>query len=86
MDINDIEDMVNDGSFPSSKEKVLEELMYLAIQNNSLLRVLLENQSKLNHILDPSKSQDQHRDELLNMFKEADQEKFTVIMNRISGK
>ena len=86
MNIDDIENNLSEGHFPSSKEKVLEELLYLAIQNNSLLRVLLQNQSKLNHILDPTKSQDEHRNELLGMYKDTDLEKFTIIINRISDK
>jgi hypothetical protein len=86
MDINDVENRLNDAPFSASKEKVLEELIYLAIQNNSMIRVLLENQSKINAIIDSSKTQSEHRDELLKMYSDADLEKFTSIMSRISDK
>jgi hypothetical protein len=84
MDIDDIEK--NLGNFSVSKEKVMEALIYLTIDNNAMLKVLLENQSKINQILDPSKTQEEYRCELSDKVKEMEDQVHLAIMNIITNK
>lgn len=72
-------------NFSLSKEQTLSELLYIGIQNNSLLRVMIENQAKMMNILDPSKSEEEYYDEFISKFKETDLHKFTQIANKSSN-
>ncbi len=82
MNINDLENSL--GDFTVKQPKILEHLMYMALQNNAMLNVILENQSRINVILDPSKNFEEDRIKLLEQVKKEGDETFAFLMNKIN--
>jgi len=82
MNINDLENSL--GDFTSKQPKLLEHLLYMGLQNNAMLHVILENQSRINVILDPSKDFRGDRLRLLEQVKKEKDETFAFLMSKIA--